>query len=456
MGEGQDILVVDDFPTNSRLLKDLLERANYHVRVQSNGSAALEAIRQQQPDLLLLDIHMPHMDGYEVCTRLKANKHTFDIPIIFISAVHDIEDKMTGFQVGGVDFITKPFQAEEVLARVNLHLRLHCLQKNLEERDQELLEARQQAEAANRAKHAFLANMSHELRTPLNIILGFTNILRQDPRMEHIYQKPLNDIYNNAQRLTNLLCDVLDLAKIEADGVELKYEDIVLEAFLQEIRDLAELYEQSQQLKFEYHKKTHLPYSVYSDPRRLRQILINLLGNAFKFTQQGSVKLIVGYNNGNLLISVKDTGIGINPTQIKDIFKPFTQACDVYKKNAGAGLGLAMCQNIVKLMQGKLQINSEPGQGSHFQVSIPIKAYFDPQQQNLTSNKVKLSPSAPQTAKLSDEQRKILQAMLKQGAIGDIVNYLQAQLKTSDYPEKIKELLELAENFEMHKIRQHL
>ncbi len=196
----QNILVVDDNPASLQLLKDILNKAGYHVRPAPNGTLALRSVEFEPPDLILLDVKMPDIDGYEVCQRLKSDEKNRDIPVIFISGLGETTQRVQGFNVGGVDYITKPFETEEVLARVKTHLRLRELSEKLEQKVNELLEsntqlkiAKEQADESNRAKSRFLANMSHELRTPLNAILGYAQIIKQDQNLSRSSQEKCNN-----------------------------------------------------------------------------------------------------------------------------------------------------------------------------------------------------------------------------------------------------------------------
>jgi len=194
--EGSRILIVDDNPTNVIILFDYFSKLEFTVLVAENGEDALKVVKENMPDIVLMDIIMPGISGFETCRRLKDAHETEDIPVLFVSSLSDTVDKVRGFNAGGVDYITKPFQQEEVLARVTTHLHLHKLKKESEVRNARLEEeinerkrAEDAAEAANRAKSEFLANMSHELRTPLNGILGYAQILKREKNTDRIPEK---------------------------------------------------------------------------------------------------------------------------------------------------------------------------------------------------------------------------------------------------------------------------
>ncbi|MBI1772931.1 MAG: hypothetical protein HYR68_11410 [Burkholderiales bacterium] len=237
---------------------------------------------------------------------------------------------------------------------------------------------RDKAEVANYAKSTFLASMSHELRTPLNAILGYAQILKRDKNLTEKQISSLNTVQLSGEHLLTLITDLLDLSKIEAGKFELYLSPVNLNSFLQVIADIIRVKAEQKGLFFHLEMSSSLPLIVMLDEKRLRQVLINLLGNAVKFTDEGQISLGVKSqsNTGNHLLlnfEVKDTGIGMDEQQFETIFKPFEQVGDMQRRFGGTGLGLSISRKLVNLMGGDIQVSSQLEHGSSFSFEIPVE-----------------------------------------------------------------------------------
>jgi len=235
-----------------------------------------------------------------------------------------------------------------------------------------LRQAQQAAEAANRAKSAFLANMSHELRTPLNGILGYAQIFQRDKNLTMKQRNGIEIIQRSGEYLLTLINDILDLSKIEAGRIELNPTEFDFNEFIRGIIELFQMRAQQKEIIFMYEPLSPLPLAVYADEKRLRQIIINLLGNAVKFTEQGGISLKIGRENEGIRFQIEDTGIGIAPEEIDKIFLPFQQAGTARYKAEGTGLGLSITKKLIEMMGGELHVTSTFGEGSQFWMTLAL------------------------------------------------------------------------------------
>ncbi len=383
------ILIIDDNPTNIKVIVNTLKAHGFDIIIARDGEMGIKRAKFSHPDLILLDVLMPGMDGYETCHRLKDDEETSEIPVIFMTALNNVENKIKAFGIGGVDYITKPIQEEEVFARVRTHLQLRAQQKQLQqyanalEQANELAqEARAAADRANQAKSIFLANMSHELRSPLNAILGFARVMARSQTLPPEHQQHAGIIRRNGEHLLTLINQVLDLSKIEAGHITLNENNVDMHRLLQDVYDMFALNANKKHLHLLFDRDERVPRYVRTDEVKLRQVLINLLSNALKFTEKGKVELRIrneelGMKRGKsstipnsqfviLNFSVADTGPGIAPEEIDQVFEAFAQTSAGQQAPEGTGLGLPISRKFVQLMGNDITVSSEVGQGTTF------------------------------------------------------------------------------------------
>ena len=382
----ESILIVDDTPANLQLLAQMLSEQGYKVRMAQDGTMALLSVESSPPDLILLDIMMPELNGYEVCSKLKASSFTKDIPIIFISALNEVFDKVKAFEVGGVDYITKPFQAQEVLARVEHQLHIRRLTQQLLEQNallQQEVHRREIAEAEvrkslskeqelNQLKSYFVSMVSHEFRNPLTTILGFAELIRDfDQQLtSEKRQAYLRQIQESARRMTALLNDVLSIGQAEAGKLEVNPEPLDVEEFCGHLVEELKLGNSVQHI-IAFSRPSQLTKACM-DKNLLRQILTNLLSNAIKYSPEGSaVTFDLICQDEKAIFDIKDEGIGISPEDQQRLFESFQRGSNV-GKISGTGLGLTIVKKAVDLHGGQIAVKSEVGVGTTFSVAIPL------------------------------------------------------------------------------------
>jgi len=403
MKEQPRILIVDDTPANIKILNDLL-RDTYRVSVATNGADALELISNEPPDLILLDIMMPEMDGYEVCQRLKDNESTRDIPVIFVTAMGEVEDETRGLELGVVDYITKPISPPIVLARIKNHLDLKEIRDNLEdlvaERTKELEDSQEQVIQQEKmaAIGQLAAGVAHEINNPTGYIGSNLNTL-------HKYIQKIDDFFSaqteailslgeektaelktlrKKMKIDFIVDDIKDLVSESLEGID-RTKDIVMglknisrkDQDVQSMADINECLESTLKVIWNELKYKTTVEKEYGDlpktkcfPQQLSQVFMNLLVNAgHAIEEKGTISIKTRMEDDSIFVSISDTGCGIAPENLEKIFEAFFTTKEI---GQGTGLGMSIASEIIQKHNGEIDVESKVGQGTKFTIKIPV------------------------------------------------------------------------------------
>jgi two-component system, sensor histidine kinase and response regulator len=358
--ENYSILIIDDVPKNIQLVAKFLTREGYMLYFAQSGETALKQIESKTFDLILLDVMMPGMDGFEVCQRINEMENSKDIPVIFLTAKTDDEAIAKGFQMGGVDYLTKPFNPTELIARVKTHLKLRQREKELKE--------------LNATKDTLLSVISHDLRTPFFNIMGLGELLLSN--YEEYDEEMIKELITNmvdASRVThNLLDNLLNWTRVQTGKIKYEPNYFDLEEVIKETLQLIGSQAKSKEVVCNYEISERC--GVYADPNMIRAIFRNLLTNAIKYTSRGgSVTIKVKKINGFVRIDIIDTGVGMPEEKVKNLFSgselistPGTE------QEPGTGFGLVLTSDFVSKNHGEISVTSIEGKGSTFTFTLPL------------------------------------------------------------------------------------
>ena len=376
-------MIVDDNYENLQVLGMHLQEAGYDIEFAISGKTALNWLESDDFDLALLDINMPEMNGFELCNKIRANNRHNTLPIIFLSAENQRESILKGLSIGGQDYITKPFDSRELIARVKTHIKLkksidaleslnQTLEKTVEKRTVQLKIAKEKAEESDKMKHAFLSNLSHEIRTPLTGIVSSSELLVSGQLNDDDKKFCLKSIEESSARLVNTIGSVLEMSQLLSGSFIANFADT----------DIVEIVETVYKEYVDLFKAKNISFNtvideninkILTDKNIVKKILVQLVDNALKFTENGQVTIGVKSLAKQVEIFVSDTGIGLDDNTLKNTFTAFHQYDQSNsRKNEGVGLGLALSKNFCELLNGDIHITSTIGKGTRIGVTFPI------------------------------------------------------------------------------------
>ncbi len=358
------ILIVDDVPENLELLSGILRQRGYEPRPVPSGKLALLAAMADPPDLILLDIRMPEMNGFEVCERLKADAAMKDIPVIFITALTDTAAKVKSFSLGAVDYVTKPFQAEEVCARIATHLELH-------RRKHELQQSYDRLRELETHRDGLVHMIVHDMRSPLMAVLGNLEMAESEP-LSNAAAGFIGAASSSARTIVEMISSLLDVSKMEAGQMKLVFTEVDLMSLANEMIRMFEPLRDRRRLAL----ASVMEMDAFPcDVNLIQRVLQNLIGNAIKFSDKEKGVITVGIEktaDDRVRVTVVDNGSGIPPEYRRKIFDKFCQVETRKQKRAhSTGLGLTFCKLAVEAHGGRIGLESEVGKESTFWFELP-------------------------------------------------------------------------------------
>jgi len=365
--EQDTLLIVDDKPENISVLFHFLINHGFKILIAENGEEGLRNAEEENPNLILLDVMMPKLDGFETCISLKNNPNTQAIPVIFMTALSDTLEKVKAFELGAVDYVTKPFQQEEILARIKTHLTLCKLQKELEAKNENLIEL-------NKEKNEFLDIVAHDLRNPLSAIYSAADFIKnQKTDAESKITEMAGYILDASKQTLNLIENFLNIRAIESGQNDVSSEAVDITSILQWMANHYTVIAKKKNISvhFQSEKKQLVAWVNQS---RVTQVLENLISNAIKYSPQGKlVNIRLSERPSCIRCEIQDQGAGLSESDKKQMFGKFARlSTRPTGEESSVGLGLFIVKKLVEMMKGKIWCESELGHGSTFIVEFPI------------------------------------------------------------------------------------
>ena len=371
------ILIVDDAPENIISLKKVLEVNGFEVDTASSGEEALKKILKNSYVLIILDVQMPEMDGFEVAEAISGYSKAKETAIIFLSAASANVNLITrGYSSGGLDYISKPVDMNILLLKVKTFYRIYEQSRALNEMQTKLLEEIEFRKEAERKKDEFISIASHELKTPMTSIKGYIQLLERSLDKEDLEttRVRLHKVQNQVEKLNLLVADLLDISKIESGKLKFNKKYFSFDKILDHIIEVM----QQANPEVEFLKKGQITTEIFGDEMRIEQVIINFITNAIKYSPDSDEVHITSELRGDeIYFSVKDFGIGMAKEHQQQIFDKFYRVEETSERFQGLGIGLYICQEIIERHEGKIGVNSEPDEGSEFYFTIPLHPEMD-------------------------------------------------------------------------------
>lgn len=366
------ILIVDDVAQNIQLIANFLKE-DYELAFALRGKEAIHQALNNDFDLVLLDIMMPEVDGFKVCEVLKAEEKTKEVPVIFLTAKTDHQSISRGFELGGVDYITKPFNGSELKARVKTHLELKRSKQALKEKNRELLKS-------NNIKDKFFSIIAHDLKSPLNTFVSLTALMEENYEdfSEEERKDFLQTMSQHSRQLNKLLNNLLQWSMHQRGDMKVCPEDLFLKTVIEE--NLKLYHQEIRRKNLRIQTRVEPELKTFGDPSMIQTIFRNLLSNAVKFTpNRGEIHIRGRFDRGQVLVDIEDTGVGIRKERIPHLFQlDQVNATRGENLQQGTGLGLILCREFITFHKGEIQVDSKPDEGTKIRVKLPKKPEFSP------------------------------------------------------------------------------